>query len=78
MSSCNGRGGACANWPRFVHQHNEEYDEVKKARRPGRPATAREDLLRMKIETLEKEHRDGFCKFSGFPAQFGKNTEHAR
>ncbi len=47
---------------RFVHQHDEEYNEIKKARRVGRPASAQEDLLRMKIEALEKEHRDGFCR----------------
>ncbi|KAL2137141.1 hypothetical protein VTI74DRAFT_8773 [Chaetomium olivicolor] len=44
----------------FVHQHDEEYEEVKKARRPGRPASTREDLLKMKITALEKEYRDGF------------------
>jgi translation machinery-associated protein 16 len=48
--------------PRLVHQYDEEYEEVKKTRRPGRPASAREDLLKLKISTLEKEHRDGFCK----------------
>ncbi len=50
---------------RYVHQDSEEYDNVKKARRPGRPASAREDLLRMKIEALETEQRDGFCKQLG-------------
>ncbi|SPQ24682.1 fa728800-0c9d-4870-a9be-b0c5fbda32c2 [Thermothielavioides terrestris] len=44
----------------FVHQYDEEYEEVKKARRPGRPPSMKEDLLRMKISALEKEHRDGF------------------
>ncbi|GAB1317607.1 translation machinery-associated protein 16 [Madurella fahalii] len=44
----------------FVHQHDEEYEEVKRARRPGRPPSTKEDLLRMKIFALEKEHRDGF------------------
>ncbi|KAK4124600.1 hypothetical protein N657DRAFT_633644 [Parathielavia appendiculata] len=44
----------------FVHQHDEEYEEVKKSRRPGRPASTKEDLLRMKISALEKEQRDGF------------------
>jgi translation machinery-associated protein 16 len=48
--------------PRLVHQYDEEYEEVKKTRRPGRPASAREDLLKLKISALEKEHRDGFCK----------------
>ncbi|KAK4247176.1 translation machinery-associated protein 16 [Corynascus novoguineensis] len=44
----------------FVHQYDEEYEEIKKARRPGRPASAREDLLKMKIAALKKEHHDGF------------------
>jgi translation machinery-associated protein 16 len=44
-----------------VHQYDEEYEEVKKTRRAGRPASAREDLLKMKISALEREHRDGFC-----------------
>ncbi|KAK4111626.1 hypothetical protein N656DRAFT_144041 [Canariomyces notabilis] len=44
----------------FVHQYDEEYEEVKKARRPGRPPSSKEDLLKMKISALEKEQRDGF------------------
>ncbi|KAK4231978.1 translation machinery-associated protein 16 [Podospora fimiseda] len=44
----------------WVNQHNEEYEQVKKTRRPGRPASAREDLLKMAIAALEKEHKDGF------------------
>ena len=47
---------------RFVHEYDEEYDQVKKARRPGRPASTREDLLKMKIAALTKEQTDGFCK----------------
>ncbi|KAK4242867.1 translation machinery-associated protein 16 [Achaetomium macrosporum] len=44
----------------FVRQHDGEYEEAKKARRPGRPPSTREDLLKMKIFALEKEYRDGF------------------
>lgn len=54
-------------WFRFVHQYDEEYDAVKKTRRPGRPASAREDLLKIKIVALEKEYRDGFCEFLSSP-----------
>ncbi|TPX18145.1 uncharacterized protein E0L32_002654 [Thyridium curvatum] len=39
--------------------HDEEFEAVKKARRPGRPASAREDLLKLKIATLEKEYKNG-------------------
>lgn len=45
---------------RYVHQYDEELSNLKKARRPGRPASAREDLLKVKITTLEKEHQNGF------------------
>ncbi|CAJ2509220.1 Uu.00g142460.m01.CDS01 [Anthostomella pinea] len=44
----------------YIHQYDEELDEVKKARRPGRPASAREDLLKMKVASLEKEYQNGF------------------
>ncbi|KAF3806055.1 hypothetical protein GCG54_00004381 [Colletotrichum gloeosporioides] len=49
------------NVPSFVHQYDEEYAEVKKTRRPGRPASAKEDLLKLKISTLEDEYKgNGF------------------
>lgn len=51
---------------RFVHQHNEEYTELKNERRPGRPASVREDQLRMKTEALQSEYEKGFCKDSTF------------
>jgi translation machinery-associated protein 16 len=38
---------------------------LKKERRPGRPASTREDILRMKIAADETEYRDGFCGFRG-------------
>ncbi|KAH7369813.1 translation machinery-associated protein 16 [Rhexocercosporidium sp. MPI-PUGE-AT-0058] len=44
----------------FVHQNDEEFNELKKDRRPGRPASTREDLLRIKIATDEKEYENGF------------------
>ena len=37
---------------------------MKKARRKGRPASAKEDLLKVKIDALEKEWQNGFCKYS--------------
>ncbi|EFQ31697.1 hypothetical protein CGRA01v4_04705 [Colletotrichum graminicola] len=45
---------------KFVHQYDEEYAEVKKTRRPGRPASPKEDLLKQKIANLEEEYRIGF------------------
>jgi hypothetical protein len=47
---------------RFVHQHDEEFNALKKERRPGRPASTREDLLRIKIAADEKEYENGFCE----------------
>ncbi|ORY58864.1 translation machinery-associated protein 16 [Pseudomassariella vexata] len=44
----------------YVHQYDEEMSELKKARRPGRPSSTKEDLLKMKIERLSKEHENGF------------------
>ncbi|KAH9215011.1 translation machinery-associated protein 16 [Leptodontidium sp. 2 PMI_412] len=44
----------------FVHQNDEEFNELKKDRRPGRPASTREDLLRIKIAADEKEYENGF------------------
>ncbi|KAF6833615.1 hypothetical protein CMUS01_06499 [Colletotrichum musicola] len=44
----------------FVHQYDEEYAEVKKTRRPGRPASVKEDMLKMKIAALEEEYKIGF------------------
>ncbi|PKS13014.1 hypothetical protein jhhlp_000355 [Lomentospora prolificans] len=44
----------------FVHQYDDEFNTIKKARRPGRPASAKEDLLKRKIEALTSEHEAGF------------------
>lgn len=46
---------------RFVHQYDEEFSEVKSQRRAGRPASTREDVLRIKIAKDEKEWENGFC-----------------
>lgn len=45
---------------RLVHQYDEELAEVQKSRRPGRPPSTKEDLLKMKIAALEKEQQNGF------------------
>ncbi|KAK3385077.1 translation machinery-associated protein 16 [Podospora didyma] len=44
----------------YVHQFDEEFSAIKKTRRAGRPASATEDLLKIKIATLEKEQKNGF------------------
>lgn len=45
---------------RFLEQHAEELSQLKKERRPGRPSSAREDLMRLKVAAGEKEYKDGF------------------
>ncbi|ROW00284.1 hypothetical protein VSDG_03492 [Cytospora chrysosperma] len=44
----------------YVHQYDEEMEILKKARRPGRPASVKEDMLKMKIAGLVKEQLNGF------------------
>ncbi|KAM0269642.1 hypothetical protein ACHAQH_009685 [Verticillium albo-atrum] len=44
----------------FVRQYDEEHSEVKKTRRAGRPASARQDLLEAKIKKLLEEEKNGF------------------
>lgn len=44
-----------------MHQYDEELSELKKARRPGRPSSTKEDLLKVKINALLKEYQTGFC-----------------
>lgn len=46
--------------PRFIHQHDEEYHAVKKARRSGRPPSTKEDMLKLKMKALETEYEKGF------------------
>lgn len=48
---------------RYVHQNDEEFSEVKSQRRAGRPASTREDVLRIKIAKDEKEWENGFCQY---------------
>ncbi|OAA82073.1 hypothetical protein LEL_01618 [Akanthomyces lecanii RCEF 1005] len=56
----------------YVHQHDEEFNEVKKARRPGRPASTREDQLKRRIDTLEEEYEKGFLIPDVFDEDNGK------
>ncbi|KAI0397552.1 translation machinery-associated protein 16 [Xylariaceae sp. FL0594] len=44
----------------YLHQYDDELDELKKARRPGQPAKPKEDLVKMKIAQLQKEYQNGF------------------
>lgn len=64
-TSCLSRLSAAplADCIRFVHQHDEEMEAMKKTRRAGRPASASHDMLKLKIDGLVKEQQNGFCKF---------------
>ncbi|KAH9906034.1 translation machinery-associated protein 16 [Xylariomycetidae sp. FL2044] len=42
----------------FVHQYDEDLAELRKTRRPGRPASTKEDLLKVKITSLQTEYDD--------------------
>lgn len=58
---------------RFIHQYDEEYDSVKKARRSGRPPSTKEDMLKLKIKALEAEYEKGFgthLKKTSMPGKF--------
>lgn len=51
-----GANAACS----FILQYVEEYSELKKSRHSNRPASAREDLLKLKVSALETEYKQGF------------------
>ncbi|KAF8423775.1 translation machinery-associated protein 16 [Tirmania nivea] len=44
----------------FIHRDDDERNRLRKERRPGRPPTAKEDLLRLRLEKEEGEYRMGF------------------
>ena len=44
----------------FVKRDQEELDQLKAERRPGRPASSRQDLLSQLIETEQQEYASGF------------------
>ncbi|PUU73800.1 translation machinery-associated protein 16 [Tuber borchii] len=45
---------------RWVHRNDEELCELQKARRPGRPPSAKEDSLKQSIAREMEEFRTGF------------------
>lgn len=45
---------------------------MKKTRRAGRPASTKEDLLRIKIAAFDEEYTKGFCKSFPVYVQLGK------
>lgn len=44
----------------FVSRDQEEVDKLQAQRRPGRPASSKQDQLTMKIEKEQKEFKTGF------------------
>ena len=49
---------------RFIHREDEELADLKKQRRPGRPSSTKEDLIRRRFADEEQEYSTGFCKSS--------------
>jgi len=44
----------------FLERHSEEYEQEKAARRPGRPASGREEVLKKNEATERHEYEAGF------------------
>ncbi|MCJ1362267.1 hypothetical protein MMC16_001369 [Acarospora aff. strigata] len=44
----------------YIDRDHEELAEVKRERRPGRPSSTREDLLKQRIDTENREYDTGF------------------
>ncbi|KAI9839737.1 MAG: hypothetical protein M1837_002025 [Sclerophora amabilis] len=44
----------------YIHRDEEELSRLKKERRPGRPATTKEDLLNQRIAAESREYEIGF------------------
>ncbi|ODQ67332.1 hypothetical protein NADFUDRAFT_40497 [Nadsonia fulvescens var. elongata DSM 6958] len=44
----------------FISRDDDELRKLKDARRPGRPASGRQDILQMKIEAEKKEYKTGY------------------
>jgi translation machinery-associated protein 16 len=45
---------------RFIHRDEEEIGKLKKERRPGRPPSTAEQLLKQRQEKEKAEHKSGF------------------
>ncbi|KAI9772040.1 MAG: hypothetical protein M1840_001328 [Geoglossum simile] len=56
----------------YIHRDDEELSKLKKERRPGRPSSTREDMLKQKAEMERKEFETGF---NTPDMQDGKNVE---
>src|SRR5436305_14688753 len=48
---------------KFIHRDDEELARLKKERRVGRPSSGKEDLLKQRQETEEREWETGFREF---------------
>ncbi|RPB18715.1 hypothetical protein L211DRAFT_831330 [Terfezia boudieri ATCC MYA-4762] len=44
----------------FIHRDDDERERLRKERRLGRPPTAKENLLKLRLEKEEGEYRTGF------------------
>jgi translation machinery-associated protein 16 len=48
---------------RFIQERIDDYENTKNTRRQGRPASSKEDQLKIRMDALLREERDGFCAF---------------
>ena len=46
----------------YLGRDEEELATLKAERRPGQPATSRQDALTLRTTTEAKEYETGFCK----------------
>ena len=44
----------------YLNRDNEELLQLKAERRPGRPSSTKEDLLRQRVEVEEREYSAGY------------------
>lgn len=44
----------------YIERNNDELDQLKAQRRPGRPSSSRQDSLQMQLEYDNREYNDGF------------------
>lgn len=45
---------------RYLSRNDNELADIKSQRRPGRPSSTREDLLKLQIEAEDREYDNGF------------------
>jgi translation machinery-associated protein 16 len=55
---------------RYVERDREELEKLKSERRPGRPASSRQDALQRKMDLERNEFKTGYSKLYGVILKF--------